>query len=297
MIQEKLVVVGGKGCGELARRVAARLGGKYVQLFVRKFPDGEVYVRLPENVEGSVSFLFSCVGGRPNEGLLETIFALEALEDYGAERRILVIPYMPYARQDDVFSFGEVVSIKVLDRIFRALGIDALVTVDMHLHRFKEISEVFGFKAVNTTVVPELARYVSRVYGNDVQIVAPDEEARQWAEIASKEIGSDYIVLKKTRLGDENVELSGLDEVEEKVLIIDDIISTGSTIAGTAKLVRQSGARTIIVACAHALLVGDAEGKIFNSGVIDLVASDTVNNPYAKVSSTDAIIRGLKEVI
>ncbi len=297
MSKENLVVIGGKNCGELARRVAEKLGGKYIQLFVRKFPDGEVYIRLPESIEGDISILFSCLGNRPNEGLVETVFALKSLEDYGAEKHILVIPYMPYARQDEVFSFGEVVSIKILDKIFRTFGVDALVTVDMHLHRFKTINEVFRFKAINTTVVPELARYVAEVYGNDVQIVAPDEEAEQWAKIASKEIGSDYIVLEKIRHGDEHVEISGLKEVKEKVLIIDDIISTGTTIAETAKLARQLGAKTIVVACAHALLVGDAEGKIFNSGVVELVASDTINNPYAKVSSTNAIVRGLKEVI
>ncbi len=291
------IIVSGRGCGELAKRVSEITGIPYIQLNVRKFPDNELYVRLPKNVSGKKAILFSCLGKRPNEGLIEVLFSLEALDKYGASEKILVLPYMPYARQDDIFSPGEIVSIKVLDKIFSSFGVRGIVTVDMHLHRFKSIKEVFGETAVNTSVMPEIALYVAQHHGTGLQVVAPDEEAEQWARIISQKIGVDYIVLQKERRGDEEVEISIRESVGRKVLIVDDIISTGTTISEAAKKLRSLGAEKVIVACAHALLVSDAEGKIFNSGVSELIASDTIVNPYMKVSAANAIVRGLNEVI
>ncbi len=295
-MERKYIVMAGRQCGALASETASLLGVPFRQAYSRSFPDGEVYVRAPLDRGEENVLLFTCMGNRPSEGLVETLLLVDALRRQGAENIVLVAPYMPYARQDSVFKAGEPLSVKAVARLLESTGITGIVTVDMHLHRFRDIGDVFTVPAVNVSAIPLVARYVLDKYGG-VTVIAPDEEAEQWAIPASDILGGGYHVLVKERSGDEEVEISGLEEAPEKVLVIDDIISTGGTIARTVALLREKGAREIIVGCTHALLVGDAEAKIFNSGVSELVSTNTVPNPYAKVSAAQAVASGVGRVI
>ncbi len=292
----KSVIVSGKNCGALAKEVSSRLGVPFYQAYTRSFPDGEVYTRLPKAVPEKHVVLFVCMGKRPNHGLIEALLLADAARRHGAGEITLVAPYMPYARQDSVFVEGEPLSIKAVAKLLEEAGISRVVTVDMHLHRFKGVEEVFDIPAINVSAVPLIAEYVKRKYGS-LMVVAPDEEASQWASIAAGVMGSKYFVLEKERSGDEEVEITGYVEAAERVLIVDDIISTGGTIQRASSLLREKGVKDVVVGCTHALLVGGAEAKIFNSGVIELVATDTVPNPYAKVSVAPAIVSALEGVV
>lgn len=296
MMEKTAIAVAGRRCGALAVETAGLLGMPFLQAYSRRFPDGEIYVRAPLTSRAKAVVLFVCMGNRPSEGLLETLLLVDALRRQGAEKIVLVAPYMPYARQDSIFKTGEPLSIKAVARLLEDSGIAGIVTVDMHLHRFKSIEEVFSIPAVNVSAVPLLAKYVAEKYGS-LAVVAPDEEAEQWAVPAARILGTRYYVLTKERSGDEEVEVSGLGEAPERALVIDDIISTGGTIARTASLLRKMGAKDIVVACTHALLVGDAEAKIFNNGVRELISTNTVPNPYARVSVARAIAEGVGRVI
>ncbi len=289
------MIMSGKKCGALARETAEVMGTPFYQIHSRDFPDGEIYVRIPADVAGVDVALFSCMGGNPNRGLLEALLAAYALKENGARNVILAAPYLPYARQDASFKPGEPVSIRLVAKLLED-AVSGIVTVDMHLHRFHDIKDVFGgIAAVNVSAMPLLARYVSSRYGR-MPVVAPDDEAEQWARRAAETIGSEYYVLEKERRGDEDVEIRGRGVNANRALIVDDIISTGGTIEGAARLLRERGVEEVYVACTHALLVGDAEAKIFNSGVRDLISTNTVPNPYARVSVAEAVARGLSEI-
>lgn len=293
------VLLSGLWSSEIGRRVAALLGAAHSTLDVRRFPDGELYVRVPVDVAGQDVVLLISAGRRPNDAIVEALLAVETARRMGASRVVLAMPYFPYARQDAEFKKGEALSLAIVSRTLKNSGIDALVTVDLHLHRVKDVREVFPIPVFNVTVMEDLAEYLrSRCRPRECSIIAPDEEAEQWAKLVAASLKVDYAVLKKERRGDEEVRVSGsIPSSAETAVIVDDIISTGSTVAEAALLLRSSGSRRIIAACAHAILAEGAEARIFQAGVDEIVASDTVPNPYAKVSAHRALARGIRDAL
>ncbi|MEZ0345414.1 MAG: ribose-phosphate diphosphokinase [Infirmifilum sp.] len=292
-----LTVVSGSGCSGLALAVSRLLNVVFQPVIVREFPDGELYVRVPTDVNGRKVVLVECAGRRPNSAFMETIFTVKTLIKKGAREVILALPYFPYARQDAEFNPGESESLRIIADLLSDLGVSSVVTVDMHLHRFKSMNEIFRIKTVNVTAMRDLARYVSRNYPGVSLVIGPDEEAEQWARLFAEELGSPYAVLEKERRGDEEVTVSGGVEARGQVVIVDDIISTGATIATTASSLKSKGVTDIIVACTHGLLVGGAESKIFTSGVKDIITSDTITNPFAKVSVAPSLADGIARVV
>ncbi|QOJ78249.1 ribose-phosphate diphosphokinase [Infirmifilum lucidum] len=297
MTRQDILILPGQGCAHLGLEVSRILGVPLAPLTSREFPDKEIYVKVPVEVAGKVAVLMVCPGRRPNDALIEALLAARTISRLGAKEIVLVVPYMPYARQDEEFNPGEAVSIKIVSEFLESLGISALVTVDMHLHRFKEVSDVFRVRAFNATVMGELARFVRENYGHDYVVVAPDVEARQWAEAFSRVLNAEYIVLEKERRGDENVEIKGVSGAIRGAVIVDDIISTGSTVATTVSLLRRNSVEEVLVACTHGLFVSGAESKILSAGARDIVTSNTVVNPFARVSAAPPIARALSEII
>uniref|UniRef100_A0A7J3X5B0 ribose-phosphate diphosphokinase n=3 Tax=Thermofilum pendens TaxID=2269 RepID=A0A7J3X5B0_THEPE len=290
------LLLAGEWCSELARKLSEQVGLPYHALITRKFPDGETYLRVPVGVAGRDVVLLICAGRRPNDALVEAVFSSVTLKRLGAGSVTLAMPYFPYARQDSEFQRGEAVSLAIVSKMLEDSGVDSIVTVDMHLHRFKSVSEVFSIPAYNVSVMPDLADYVRKTCG-DCLVVAPDGEAEQWARVFSERLGTGYVVFEKKRLGDYYVEVRGALQGAERVVIVDDIISTGSTIATVAQALTASGAKEIIVACAHALLTDGAEARILGAGVKEIVASDTVVNPFMKVSAARALGEGVLRAI
>lgn len=292
------ILLSGLWCSELGRRISAISGIPQSVISVRKFPDGELYVRVPVNVEGQDVVILICAGRRPNEALVEAILAVSTARRLGARRVVLTMPYLPYARQDSEFQKGEAISLAVVSRQLEAAGIDSLVTVDLHLHRVKDLSEIFHVSVHNVSVMPDLGKYLRETYQcNGCAVFAPDEEADQWARSVAEVLGTSYYVLKKERLGDDKVSITGPTPSAKRVFIVDDIISTGSTIAEAASLLQSRGAKEVIVACTHAILVEGAEARMFHAGVNEVVASDTISNPYAKVSAARAITEGIEQAL
>lgn len=292
------VLLSGLWCSDLGRRISSIIGIPHIAIVVRKFPDGEIYVRIPTDVEGQDVAILVCAGRRPNEALVEAILATSTAKRLGARKVVLVMPYLPYARQDAEFQKGEAISFPIISKQLEVSGVDSLVTVDLHTHRIKDLSEIFRVEVQNVSVMPDLGRYVAEVNRcRDCAVVAPDEEAEQWARRFSEVLGTDYHVLKKQRLGDDKVSLAGAIPNAKRVVIVDDIISTGSTIAEAAWLLRGSGAEEIIVACAHAILAEGAEARMLHAGVSEVIASDTIPNPYAKVTAAPALAEGIKRAL
>jgi ribose-phosphate pyrophosphokinase len=219
----------------------------------------------------------------------------ETLHDKGAGEVILVAPYLPYLRQDSEFNPGEIVSARMLSAVLSKAGIDALVTVDPHLRRFRDLSEFFKMKTLKVSAMPLLAEYFYN-YHREALVDAPDEEAEQWAKLFSGKINAPYIVLEKHRFSDTKVEVSGSIPMGSTAVIVDDI-STGGMIAEAAEKLKEHSFTSIYACVTHALLVQDAEAKIFQDGVKSLIATDTVINPYMRVSVARIIGKALERLI
>jgi ribose-phosphate pyrophosphokinase len=294
-----LKIVGGSGGRLLTALVAHQLGLKASKVEITRFPDGEKYVRIDDNVTGDDVILVQSIHHEPDDFLFEYLLLCDTIRDLGAKRVIGVLPYFAYARQDSRFKPGEAVSFRTVAKLIEDVGTAELFSIDMHQHRLGRASDVFRVPTHNLTAAPLLAEYVKGNVSLEKPIViGPDEESEQWARSAAKVIGADHDVLEKKRLGAEKVEMrtKSLGVRNRDVLIMDDIISTGGTIIEASRILKEQGARRIIVACTHPILVHDALAKIYESGVEVVVGTNTVPSPVSYVSVAPLIADAIRNI-
>jgi len=283
------IIVSGSSARALALKVSKLSGVDYVEVQTKKFPDNEKYVRILGDVEGKTVFVIQSMGRAPDEYLLEYFLLVDALKDLGAKKVIGLIPYFAYARQDQRFKPGEALSIKTVSRLIEFVGTDKLYTIDCHRHRVKEAEfrELVKIPVVDLSAMPLLAEYIKKNYELENPIVmGPDAEAIEWARKAAEVFNCEYDVLEKKRISEREVEIKPrkLDVNGRDVVIVDDIISTGGTMVEAIKVIKKEGARKVIVACTHPILVEDALAKIYATGVFDVIGTDTVPSPISVVS-------------
>ncbi len=282
-----IYILGGSGGIHIAYKLSRDFNLPIIHLEYKTFPDGEKYLRILDEVSEKRVIVIQSMYRNPDSHLIEYFFLVSTLKELGAKEVIGVIPYFPYARQDTRFNPGEVVSLEIVAKLIEKVGTDKIVTIDMHLHRYHDIQELFKIPAKNLTAMKELARYIKSHYklSNPV-VIGPDEESEQWAKVAADVIECNYDILEKKRISPEEVILSPREvNVKDKdVIIVDDIISTGGTMAEAIKFLKRQGARKVICACTHAILAGDALSKIYRAGAYDLISTDTVPSPVSKVN-------------
>jgi len=294
-----LLIFGGSASEVLAIEVARRLGVAVSKLEIKRFPDGEKYLRVQQDVSGRCVAIIQSTFHHPDEYLFEYLLIADSMRDLGAKKIIAVIPYLAYARQDERFNPGEAVTIKTVAKLIESVGTNEFYTVDAHLHRIIDISKIFSIPAYNISAVPLLVEYISRNIDLDnLLVIGPDEESEQWAEAAAKILGVDFDVLEKKRINAEKVEIMTrrLSVKNRDVIVVDDIISTGGTMVETTKVLRREGARKIVVACIHPVLSGNALPRLYDSGADIVLGTDSIPSPVSRVSLAPAIASALREV-
>ena len=279
----------------LAARIAKALGDRLVLVEKRIFPDGESYVRVSEKPEG-VAIVVHSLFYPQEKRLLELLLTLEALKGLGSDTVIAVVPYVAYARQDKRFLEGEPVSIKVVLKGIEAAGADALITVD--LHKPQSLDEWLEIPHLNVIPYREIAEYFRERLRNPV-ILAPDKGALERAKKVAEFLGAefDYVVKERDRVtGEVRAKPRQINVHGKDVVIVDDIISTGGTMALAAKQSLDLGASKVYAACTHAVMVKGALDKLLYSGISEVVATDTVPSPVSKISVAGSIVEGLKKL-
>jgi ribose-phosphate pyrophosphokinase len=253
---------------------AARLGCATVR--VHRFPDGESLVRVRPPV-GRHAFLVRSLDD-PNRKLVETVLAADALRRAGARRVTLIAPYLPYMRQDALFRAGESVSQRVIGAWLGGV-FDGVITVEAHLHRVRRLADVAGRGSRSVSAAPALAAWLRRSGGAGL-VVGPDEESASWVRAIARAAGARWVVAHKERRGDRAVTVR-LPPVTpgSRTVIVDDIASSGATIAATARALRAQGARRIDAVVSHAIFAPGARARIRAAGVHRLVSCDTVPHP------------------
>ncbi|WP_456375035.1 ribose-phosphate diphosphokinase [Methanocaldococcus sp.] len=281
-----MLVVSGSQSQNLAFKVSNLLDTKLTRVEYKRFPDNEIYVRIVDEIDDNEAVVINTQKNQ-NDAIIETILLCDALKDEGVEKITLVVPYLAYARQDKKFNPGEAVSIKALAKIYSNIA-DKLITINPHeIH----IKDFFTIPFVYGDAIPKLAEYVKDKLDNPI-VLAPDKGALEFAKTASKVLNAEYDYLEKTRLSPTEIQIAPktLDVNNRDVLIIDDIISTGGTMATAVKLLKEQGAKKIISACVHPLLIGDALNKLYSAGVEEVVGTDTYLSEVSKVSVADIIV-------
>jgi ribose-phosphate pyrophosphokinase len=292
-----LIITHGSSGGPLARAISKIAGFPLIETSMKRFPDGELYLRVMGEPTGQDVVVVQSLGLRPDRLLMEYCMIAEALKGAGCRSVTAVIPYLAYARQDSRFHPGEPLSVKLVARMIEVSGTDRLISVDAHLHRLAGLGEVFTIPTVNLTAMPLLAEYYRDNYGSEnAFVVGPDSEAEQWAKTVSRVLSVGYGVLSKERLGDRDVRVSGSVPVKGKrVILVDDIVSTGGTLAEAIRGLRSIGAKRVDVLVTHALLTDGALPRLRRAGMSHLVSTDSVRRSSSKVSLAPLIAGALKD--
>jgi ribose-phosphate pyrophosphokinase len=243
---------------------------------LREFPDAETYVRIAENCVGREVVLATNLH-EPNRKALPLLLVADTLKDLGAKRVGLVVPYLPYMRQDARFRPGEGVTARYFARILSS-HFDWLITCDPHLHRIHELGEIYACPALVVPAAPAIAGWIQREIAQPV-LIGPDEESEQWVADVARRIAAPYLTLIKVRSGDRSVQVSipPMDAYRAHTpVLIDDIVSTGQTFrAALEGLEPALLIRTVCIAV-HAIFALGAVEALRTAGVARVVSCNTV---------------------
>jgi ribose-phosphate pyrophosphokinase len=273
--RDDTLVLGFAEYREAAQRVAAAAGMRYAQVDIHTFPDGESRVRLPPALPDHVVLCRSL--DHANSKLIELELAAATALALGARRLTLVAPYLCYMRQDAAFQPGESVSQRIIGELL-ARRFDTLVTVDPHLHRTHRLEEAVPVRrALALNAAQAMAAWVA-AHRSDALLLGPDEESLQWVSAIAAPGSLDYGVGRKQRLGDHQVRvrLPELSFQDRHVVLVDDVASTGSTLADAARQLATRGPASISVLVSHALFVGNAVARLREAGVGTICSTDSI---------------------
>ena len=285
---------GAEACGE---RIADRLGASRCALESRRFPDGEIYLRVLDEVQGQQVAVVAQLSD-PDPQLPGLLFLADALRELGAASVGLVAPYLPYMRQDIRFRAGEAVTSRSFAKLV-STAFAWLVTVDPHLHRLASLDTIYRIPTAVVSSAPAIAAWV-HAQVEQPHLVGPDEESRQWVSEVAALAACPYTVLSKHRSGDRSVELT-LPDLQalrgHTPVLVDDIISSGQTMAATVGRLRAQGFAAPVCVGVHAVFAGDALARLQAAGAARIVSCNTLPHPSNAIDMTDALAESVQAVM
>jgi len=286
-------VIGGYASEDLAKRIAKRLGAKYIKTDLRTFPDGESKVTIRGNLKG-IPIIVQSTASPVDSNLIQALSLISKAKKRSAQV-YAIIPYMGYAKQDKEFLPGEIVTISVFADLFKAAGATRLIVIDIHsligLNYFKMPKK-------NVSAVPLLANYFKKIKLNYPLIVSPDlfwaKKATEFANI----LGAKSIALNKqrNRMTGKLVIKSSRPKIikGQDVILLDDMVSSGGSIIKAIQFLKRKNFGKIYVACTHAVLSGDAERKLKKAGVFKIISTNAVCGKTNKVDVSGIIAEAIK---
>lgn len=262
---------------EAAQRLAQKLGYDYQVIDVHWFPDDECRVTVPTQPAAHIIICQSL--DHPNDKLIALLLTIQTLRSSGVKRVSLVAPYLCYMRQDKAFHPGEANSQQIIGRFLAAL-VDDVITVDAHLHRVETLQQAIPLEnAINLSAAAVLGEFLQQ---QNIQplLLGPDSESQQWVQQIAAEGDFEWAVAKKQRHGDVDVSITlpETDFQDRTIVLVDDVISTGHTLAQTAVKIQQAGARDVCCLVTHALLAEGALELLQQSGIRDIWSSDSISH-------------------
>ncbi len=276
-------VIAGNSSPILSKRIAKELNIPLAKVTYGKFPDGELYVRVEDRVDKAI--VVQSI--RCSDDIVYLMLLFDVIKE-----AIAVIPYMGYARQDRAFNEGEAVSIRALAEFLESRA-EKVISVNLHSREaashFKNLIEVDAMPLIGEFYKKEKSKGTESLI-----MVSPDIGSLERVKVAAKIAGCEYDYLEKVRIDAENVEIKPKNvEVEgKKVVIVDDIISTGGTIAKAAETLKAK----VEAACVHAVLASNALNKLFSAGVKKVISTDTIEQPVSKISVAKLLANAISNI-
>ena len=277
--KKNLMLFSGRAHPELGEAVARELGHNVAPMTARDFANGEIFVRFEESVRGCDAFVIQAHPAPLNKWLMEQLIMIDALKRGSAKRITAILPFFPYARQDKKHRGREPISARLVADLLKAAGADRIVSVDLHTD---QIQGFFDGPVDHMHAMPILADYIKENYSmENVCVVSPDAGRVKVSEKWANTLGDVPLAfIHKTRsveVANEVVANRVVGDVDGRVcLLIDDMIDTGGTIAGAVKVLREAGAKDVIIATTHGVFSGPAAERLSQCGAREVITTDTL---------------------
>ncbi|MEV4143848.1 ribose-phosphate diphosphokinase [Amycolatopsis sp. NPDC049691] len=281
-VAPRLMLVSGGSHPELAERVAARLGTSITPQTAHTFANGEVFVRFARSVRGSDVFVVQTPTEPVNSWLMQSLIMVDALKRASAKRITVVWPFFPYSRQDKKHRGREPISARLVTDLLSTAGADRVMTVDLHT---AQIQGFFDGPVDHLRAQPLLAEHIRSAHpGADITVVAPDSGrvrlAERWADLlGGRPIA--FVQHRESLQHGRSTEIVG-DVLGRHCVVVDDMIDTGATMAGAARLLRELGAAQVIATATHGILSPDSRSRLASGDIAEVVVTDTLPAPPDK---------------
>lgn len=268
-------IFSGNANHELAEQIAEYVGQPLGQIDIQRFPDGEIFVKIMENIRGQDVFMIQPTCDSPNDNLMELLIMMDAARRASAARITAVLPYYGYARQDRKDQPRVPITAKLVANLLTAAGASRILTVDLHC---QQIQGFFDIPVDHLYASPVFVDYISDMALKDLVVVSPDPGGLKMAYAYSKLLGAGLSIVAKQRKSATEVEaLNLVGDVEGcDCLLVDDLSTTAGTLTEAAKMLDASGANSVIAAVSHATMTDLGLERLQSSAIRELITTDTV---------------------
>ena len=278
-MSSEMMLLSGTANRPLAESIAADLGTHLCDVTIKRFADGEIFVRIDENVRGRDVFIVQPTVP-PADNIVELLLLIDAAARASAARVTAVVPYYGYARQDRKDQPRVAIGAKLMANLITEAGADRLVSIDFHQH---QLQAFFDIPVDHLYALPVFAERYEKLNLEPLVVVASDVGAAKMARGFARRVGGEIAMIDKRRPGHNVAEVVNvIGEVEGKnCLLPDDMIDTGGTVAGAARALKERGAKEIFICGTHALLSGPAVSRLSELPV-EVTVTDTIRVPEEK---------------
>jgi ribose-phosphate pyrophosphokinase len=270
-----LKVFSGNSNPDLAQRIVEYIGEPLGSVKLSRFPDGEIFVKIVENIRGQDIFIIQSMSFPPNENLMEMLIMIDAAKRASAARITPVIPFYGYARQDRKDQPRVPITAKLVANLLVAAGADRVITMDLHA---QQIQGFFDIPVDHLYAAPVFVKHLRARDMKDFVVVSPDPGGLKMAYAYANMLGAGLAFVAKQRKSATEVEaINIVGEVEGmNVLLVDDLTTTAGTLSSASRLLKERGAKQIVAAVTHCPITDDGLEKLRTSAVQELITTDTV---------------------
>jgi len=270
-----LKVLSGSSHPQLTEEVCRHLGMEPVSMRRERFPDGEIDVKIEEDMRGCDVFLIQPTSPPVNENLMEMLVILDCLRRASAGRVTAVIPYFGYARQDRKAEGRVPITAKLVANLIVTAGANRILTIDLHAAQIQgffdiPVDELLGY----AVILP----FIESLKKENLCVMSPDVGGTRLARNYSRRLGCEMVIVDKRRIsGSESVVYNLIGDVEGKdVVLVDDMIATGGTVVDGARVAVERGAKSVVVCATHGVFARNALEMLEDSPVEEVVVTNTI---------------------
>jgi len=278
---KKIQLISGNGNLILSKEISKHLKIPLTPITIKNFADGEIYVRIEEKVRNDDVFVIQSISAPANDRLMELLIIIDALKRASAGSINIVCPYLCYSRQDRKVVSREPITAKLVANLLTKAGADRLLTVDLHVD---QIQGYYDIPVDHLVGYPQFAKYLVEHKYKNMVIVAPDIGAVKKATKMAGILNVPLVIIDKRRRTHNESEISYvIGEIEGKTaVILDDMIDTGGSVSNVAKVMKEKGAKKIIICATHGLLNGKAVERLSSCPAEKIILLDTIDIPKEK---------------